>query len=47
VGNANTRAAYARAAALFLEWCESRGLAELGKVQPIHVAMPPSPAFSN
>jgi site-specific recombinase XerD len=38
IRNANTRAAYARAAALFLEWCDTRGLATLGKVQPIHVA---------
>ena len=38
IRNANTRAAYARAAALFLGWCEASGLADLGKVQPIHVA---------
>lgn len=38
IRNPNTRAAYGRAAAHFLAWCEARGLAELAQVQPIHVA---------
>lgn len=38
IRNPNTRAAYGRAAGHFLAWCESRGLAELAQVQPIHVA---------
>ena len=36
--NPNTRAAYGRAAACFLAWCEGRGLREFAAVQPIHVA---------
>jgi integrase/recombinase XerD len=38
IRNHNTRAAYARAAADFLNWCEGRGISELGRVQPVHVA---------
>lgn len=38
IRNANTRAAYGRAAGAFLHWCEARGLAELHQVQPVHVA---------
>src|ERR1035437_1060132 len=36
--NRNTRRAYARAAAVFLHWCEGQGIDELGRVQPVHVA---------
>jgi site-specific recombinase XerD len=36
--NANTRAAYGRAAAAFLRWCEARGVRRLQDVQPVHVA---------
>jgi integrase/recombinase XerD len=38
IRNRNTRAAYARAAADFLSWCEGQGIGELGRVQPVHVA---------
>ena len=38
IRNKNTRAAYARAAAVFLRWCEGRGIDALGRVQPMHVA---------
>ena len=38
IRNRNTRAAYGRAAAAFLRWCEGRGIGELGRVQPVHVA---------
>jgi len=38
IRNRNTRAAYARAAALFLRWCEGQGITALGRVQPVHVA---------
>jgi site-specific recombinase XerD len=38
IRNPNTRAAYGRAAASFLAWCEARGLADFTAVQPIHVA---------
>jgi Phage integrase, N-terminal SAM-like domain len=38
IRNRNTRAAYARAAAAFLRWCEGQGIGELGRVQPVHVA---------
>jgi site-specific recombinase XerD len=38
IRNKNTRAAYGRAAGLFLRWCEERGLADLRRIQPIHVA---------
>jgi site-specific recombinase XerD len=38
IRNKNTRAAYGRAAADFLRWCEGQGIGELGRVQPVHVA---------
>lgn len=38
IRNKNTRAAYSRAAADFLGWCEGQGTSELGQVQPVHVA---------
>src|ERR1700733_7441301 len=38
IRNPHTRRAYARAAAEFLAWCESRGVASLLQVQPLHVA---------
>ena len=38
IRNPHTRRAYARAAAEFLAWCESRGVASLPQVQPLHVA---------
>ena len=38
IRNRNTRAAYARAAAALLRWCEGQGIGELGRVQPVHVA---------
>jgi site-specific recombinase XerD len=37
IRNPNTRAAYARAVARFLRWCEARGLS-LGQVEPVVVA---------
>ena len=36
--NKNTRKAYARAAAAFLQWCEAKGINRLQDVQPVHVA---------
>ena len=38
IRNANTRAAYGRAAGDFLRWCEGRGIADLRAIQPVHVA---------
>jgi integrase/recombinase XerD len=38
IRNPNTRAAYGRAAAAFLDWCDRHGLVELAQIQPIHVA---------
>jgi site-specific recombinase XerD len=38
IRNKNTQAAYARAAAVFLRWCEGQGISALGRVQPVHVA---------
>jgi len=38
IRNKNTRAAYGRAAADFLGWCEGQGISELGCLQPMHVA---------
>lgn len=38
IRNPRTRRAYARAAAEFLAWCESRGAVSLAQVQPLHVA---------
>ena len=36
--NRNTRQAYAQAFSAFFRWCEQRGLAELGRLEPVHVA---------
>jgi hypothetical protein len=38
IRNANTRKAYARAAAEFAAWCEAAGLTELRDIEPVHVA---------
>src|SRR5208283_2232803 len=38
IRNRNTRAAYARAAAVFLRWCEGQGINRLQNVKPVHVA---------
>jgi len=39
IRNKNTRTAYARAADVFLGWCETRsGVVKLRQVQPVHVA---------
>src|SRR3954452_8313004 len=38
IRNANTRAAYGRAAGSFLQWCEGQGITALVQVQPVHVA---------
>src|ERR1700681_1081970 len=38
IRNRNTRAAYARDAAVFLRWCEGQGITRLQDVQPVHVA---------
>ena len=38
IRNPHTRRAYSRAAADFLAWCESAGVASLTAVQPLHVA---------
>src|ERR1700682_5279296 len=38
IRNRNTRAAYARAAAVFLRWCEGQGITRLQNVKPVHVA---------
>ena len=38
ISNANTRAAYARAVAAFLNWCEGNRLRTLQGVRPVHVA---------
>lgn len=38
IRNANTRAAYGRAAGLFLAWCEARGISDLAAIKPMHVA---------
>ena len=38
IRNPHTRRAYARAAAEFLAWCESKGVASLPQVQTLHVA---------
>src|SRR5688572_11027577 len=34
----NTRQAYAQAVAAFFRWCAQRGLRELGRLEPVHVA---------
>ncbi len=38
ISNKNTRRAYYKAACRFAEWCEGRGLRDLGQVKPLHVA---------
>src|SRR6266851_3506119 len=38
IRNPNTRAAYGRAAAAFLRWCEGRGIDALDQVEPVDVA---------
>jgi site-specific recombinase XerD len=38
VRNKNTRRAYYKAVCRFSEWCEARGLRDLGHVKPLHVA---------
>ena len=38
IRNPNTRAAYGRAAGVFLRWCEGQGITRLEDVQPLHVA---------
>src|ERR1039457_539634 len=38
IRNPHTRRAYARAVGEFLAWCETRGVASLAAVQPLHVA---------
>jgi integrase/recombinase XerD len=38
IRNVNTRAAYSRAASLFLRWCEEREIHELTEIRPVHVA---------
>jgi site-specific recombinase XerD len=38
IRNRDTRAAYSRAAAVFLRWCEGQGINRLSNVQPVHVA---------
>ena len=36
--NKNTRRAYYKAACRFSDWCEGRGLFDLARVKPLHVA---------
>src|SRR5229473_1520865 len=38
IRNPNTRAAYGRAAAAFLRWCDGRGIGALDQVEPVDVA---------
>ncbi len=38
IRNPNTRAAYGRAAAAFLYWCERQGISSLADVQPMQIA---------
>jgi integrase/recombinase XerD len=38
IRNKNTRAAYARDAAVFLRWCEGQGITRLQNVKPVHVS---------
>ena len=38
IRNRNTRQAYALAVSNFFRWCERRGLTELGRLEPVHVA---------
>lgn len=37
IRNAHTRRAYGRAIGDFLAWCEQRGLASIGDIEPLHV----------
>lgn len=39
IRNRNTRAAYGRAAGKFFNWCEDRGIREMGQIQQMHVAL--------
>src|SRR6185312_1351357 len=38
IRNRNTRRAYYKAACRFNDWCEGRGLFDLGRVKPIQIA---------
>lgn len=38
LANRNTRLAYGRAVGAFLDWCEQRGVADLARIEPLHVA---------
>jgi hypothetical protein len=38
IRNRNTGRAYYKAACRFSDWCEGRGLLDLGAVKPLHVA---------
>jgi site-specific recombinase XerD len=38
IRNPNTRGAYGRAIADFFRWCEARGLRDLNRLEPVHVA---------
>ena len=38
IRNRNTRQAYARAVSDFFRWCEGRGLRDLNRLEPVHVA---------
>jgi site-specific recombinase XerD len=38
IRNKNTRRAYYKAACRFAQWCEGRGVGELARVKPLHVA---------
>src|ERR1043166_2548872 len=38
IRNRNTRRAYYKAACRFSDWCEGRGIFDLAKVKPLHVA---------
>ena len=38
IRNRNTRQAYARAVCDFFRWCEGRGLRDLKRLEPVHVA---------
>jgi hypothetical protein len=39
IRNPNTRKAYAKAAEGLASWCERRGIAALGQIQPLHIAV--------
>src|SRR5580704_11895837 len=38
IRNKNTRRAYYKAACRFSDWCESRGLFDLGRIKPLLIA---------